>query len=286
MISLIVPVYNTECYLERCIESIISQDYPNIEVILVNDGSEDNSKDIIQSYSKKYNNIICIEQENRGVGAARNTGMRNATGDYISFVDSDDVLYSDYCSYLMNIIGNADIAIAGRDKYINDAYFESNTASHIMTVDAIEAIKYSFSGTYNTRPAWGKLFKRKIVEDIFFVEGHIFEEIRYAIDTFSVAKKVVFADKDLYSYRIREGSIMTSNQERQIKDFTLSLEYVFKVLCRKHIYEDCKEEFKYNISTGIARNVNMFRKSNIDVELFKEYSGRLVDLYLKVGGEL
>ena len=101
LISIIVPVYNTEKYIERCLDSIMKQDYPNFEVILVNDGSTDESGIIIQKYKEKYKNISYIKQENKGVGAARNAGIKVAKGDYISFVDSDDLIMEDYCSHLL-----------------------------------------------------------------------------------------------------------------------------------------------------------------------------------------
>lgn len=105
LISIIVPVYNTEKYIERCLDSIMKQDYPNFEVILVNDGSTDESGIIIQKYKEKYKNISYIKQENKGVGAERNAGIKVAKGDYISFVDSDDLIMEDYCSHLLSIIG-------------------------------------------------------------------------------------------------------------------------------------------------------------------------------------
>ena len=116
LISIIVPVYNTEKYIECCLDSIMKQDYPNFEVILVNDGSTDESGIIIQKYKEKYKNISYIKQENKGVGAARNAGIKVAKGDYISFVDSDDLIMEDYCSHLLSIIGDADIVVAGREK--------------------------------------------------------------------------------------------------------------------------------------------------------------------------
>ena len=108
LISIIVPVYNTEKHIERCLDSIMKQDYPNFEVILVNDGSTDESGIIIQKYKEKYKNISYIKQENKGVGAARNAGIKVAKGDYISFVDSDDFIMEDYCSHLLSIIGDAE----------------------------------------------------------------------------------------------------------------------------------------------------------------------------------
>ena len=131
LISLIIPVYNTACYLQRCIDSVMSQDYENLEVIIVNDGSTDNSESIIYENLKVHSNIRYVKQENLGVGAARNRGIKEARGEYIGFIDSDDTISQNYCSYLREIIRDAEIAVAGRRKYIDGIYEKSKTAPQI-----------------------------------------------------------------------------------------------------------------------------------------------------------
>ena len=124
IISIIVPVYNTGKYLEKCLESIISQSLTNFEVICIDDGSTDNSYDILTTYKEKYNNFKIIYQENQGVAIARNNGLKYANGDYIIFIDSDDFITNDYLEKLYNesIITNADVVICNfyryYDKYI------------------------------------------------------------------------------------------------------------------------------------------------------------------------
>lgn len=120
MISIIVPVYNVEKYLDRCVQSILIQSFKRFELILVNDGSTDNSFEICQKYRKKDSRVILISQENKGLSAARNTGLNNAHGDYICFIDSDDFIEKDYLKLLLNNLksNNADISIC--------EYFSSN----------------------------------------------------------------------------------------------------------------------------------------------------------------
>ena len=281
LISIIVPVYNTEKYIERCLDSIMKQDYPNFEVILVNDGSTDESGIIIQKYKEKYKNISYIKQENKGVGAARNAGIKVAKGDYISFVDSDDLIMEDYCSHLLSIIGDADIAVAGREKYIDNVYDKSKTPSQVITVSGMEALKFQMLGKYNTRPAWGKLYKRNIVEDVSFVEDCIFEEVRYSAETFLKAEKVIFANKDLYSYRIRPNSIMTSNEQKRVKELVIALIYVYKILLEDGRYCECKREFEMWLVHTIIQNTQIYCEQAVDTKVFKKYVGELVKLYYK-----
>lgn len=283
LISIIVPVYNTEKYIERCLDSIMKQDYPNFEVILVNDGSTDESGIIIQKYKEKYKNISYIKQENKGVGAARNAGIKVAKGDYISFVDSDDLIMEDYCSHLLSIIGDADIAVAGREKYIDNVYDKSKTPSQVITVSGMEALKFQMLGKYNTRPAWGKLYKRNIVEDVSFVEDCIFEEVRYSAETFLKAEKVIFANKDLYLYRIRPNSIMTSNEQKRVRELAIALIYVYKILLEDGRYCECKREFEMWLAHTIIQNTQIYCEQVVDTKVFKKYVGELVKLYYKGG---
>lgn len=284
LISFIVPVFNTEIYLERCINSIVVQDYKNIEVIIVNDGSTDRSATIIEQYCEKYKNFRFIDQSNRGVGAARNAGVKEARGDYISFVDSDDLIMPNFCSYLLDIIEDADIAIAGRENYKNEKYVKSKTAPFVLSVDAIEAIKYLITGKFNSRPVWGKLYRRNVIDKVSFDEKHIFEEVRYSVDTFALSRKVVFADKDLYSYRVRPGSIMTTDEEKRMKELALAVEYVYQKLVDSKMYSSCEGEMKIWLVRIVAQNTKNFCHKNIDVEVFKESSRKLVDLYYRLGG--
>ena len=284
LISLIIPVYNTACYLQRCIDSVMSQDYENLEVIIVNDGSTDNSESIIYENLKVHSNIRYVKQENLGVGAARNRGIKEARGEYIGFIDSDDTISQNYCSYLREIIRDAEIAVAGRRKYIDGIYEKSKTAPQILKVSGVDALRYLMLGQFNSRPAWGKLFKRSIIKQTAFIEGCIFEEVRYSADTFAKAEKVVFADKDLYFYKVRYGSIMTSNEEVQVKELPLALIYVYNLISNQKIYEQCELEFKIWLLRVITQNIRLLNRCNIDIDLFKKYTGLLVNLYDQLGG--
>lgn len=285
VVSIIVPFFNTEGYLKRCIESIMNQSLQDFELILVDDGSTDSSLSIAEEY-RNFSNVKIIVQENCGVGAARNAGLKVATGDYFTFIDSDDFVYPVYLQNLMDLAEkyDAEIVIAGREKRINNCFAKSKTPIKNMVVDSTEAIKYLLLGKYNTRPAWGKLYRRNVFDNISFVEGKIFEEVRFSVDTFLMASRIVLSNTEMYVYCARPGSIMTSDANRRIEDFPQSLEYVYNLLKSKEMFLDCKEEFELWLVREIVNETNIFCNDSVDIGIYKEYSGRLTRIYNEIGG--
>ena len=284
-ISVVIPVYNSAKWLPSCIESALNQTYSNLELIIVDDGSSDNSLEILRQYEQQDSRIKLICHENNlGVGAARNTGLQNVTGDYITFLDSDDEWKVEFCETLLHIIEENDIAVAGRATYVNGNFTKSKTASEIEHISTEMALKYVLQGKYSSHPVWGKLYKREVIQDIKFDEHFIFEDIRYSIDTMIKAKKIVFSNKDLYMYKMREGSIMTANVERQISNYVYAAEYVYQRLVDSSWFDKCDYEFRVFLARGIIRNTRQFIRHQIDEDLFKEYNGRIVDLFEKLGG--
>jgi len=281
-ISIIVPAYNTEKYIKRCVDSILNQIFEDFELIIIDDGSTDNTSKIINSYTT--DNIRCIEKKNGGVGSARNLGLQNARGEYVTFVDSDDYIDKDYCSTLFNIIGDADIAVAGRAKYIDDQLASVKAVQKVTFMQPVEALNCLMSGKLCTRPAWGKLYKRSLLENIRFTEHHIFEEVRFSAETFANARKIVFADKTLYNYCVRAGSIMTTDYTRQVKDLTLAMEYVYRLLKEKGLYSQCENEFALWLARIAISNMDLFSKENVDIEIFKYASKILNGIYHEIGG--
>ena len=120
LISVIVPIYNVEQYLEKCIESIISQTYKNLQIILIDDGSNDKSGKICNKYAEKDKRVVVIHKENAGVSEARNTGLDNAKGEWITFVDADDWIEEEYCQRLYNLVieTNSDVALCGYNRVV------------------------------------------------------------------------------------------------------------------------------------------------------------------------
>lgn len=214
-ISIIVPVYKVEKYLNRCIDSILNQSYKNIEVILVDDGSPDNCGKICDEYLLKDNRIRVIHKENGGLSSARNAGLDIATGDYIGFVDSDDWIEPKmYETLIENVIKyNAQISVGGvvdlleeGNKYTSiKSTFDGNIKIECLNKE--DAMKKFFLGSWS---AWDKIYKREVHEKIRFPEGEINEDEAIAMQILDNCEKIVYTNEVFYNYIKRSDSITTS----------------------------------------------------------------------------
>lgn len=210
-VSIIVPIYNVEKYLSKCIESILSQTYKNIEIILVNDGSLDNSAQICDEYAKKDDRIIVIHKANGGVSSARNAGLDIATGKYIGFVDPDDYIENNMYELMVNKIEKykADIAICGYD-YINENYtierYYHIQQDEILTQKQFMSMQFDMPPTIR-HVVWNKLFIAKTLKKIRFPEGINSSEDVYVLAEYAkFIKKAVFIHKPLYKNLVRSDS--------------------------------------------------------------------------------
>lgn len=211
MISIIVPVYNVEEYLEECLESITHQTYADIEVILVNDGSTDGSREICERYCEKDTRFRLINQENQGQSVARNRGVKESVGQYIMFVDSDDVINTNMLEVLLPYMKpDVDIVECGmtRDKEefflnkIDTIVFEGNSKEAILNCIEFKTVKFC---------AFTKLYRREIVEKIPFLEGCIYEDVFTGINYLKHIRKIVVVNYIGYYYRVRPNSTMTKS---------------------------------------------------------------------------
>ena len=212
-VSVIVPVYNTEKYVERCIRSIMNQTYKNLEIVVVNDGSTDNSLNILEKLKVEDNRIVIINQENKGVSAARNKGLENATGEFIGFADSDDFLEEDMYEIMANhlIDEKADMCrikafIYNREGGIEEISKERNFYVYNTKDEILDAF---LQGELKIA-VWDKLFRKSIVENIKF-DGELFnEDAAYVWEACLNSKKVVMDTKQLYHHIKRPDSSLTS----------------------------------------------------------------------------
>lgn len=215
LISVIVPIYNVEKYLEKCIKSLLKQTYHNLEILLIDDGSEDGSLSVCQRYAKEDSRICVIHQENQGVAGARNTGLQNVHGTYIGFVDPDDfihprmfeVLYSNlindcsdisvgmYCTYT-DFENNSDIVKR-----------ENNDTTRLSSRIALQAL-YESKRPFNSGILCDKLFRSDLFVGLSFSNGKIHEDEMIIYKLFDCAKYVTYTNFVLYYYYMREGSIM------------------------------------------------------------------------------
>lgn len=223
-ITVIVPVYNVENYLNKCLDSIITQTYKNIEIIVVNDGSTDNSGEICQEYAQKDNRIVYIEQGNAGLSAARNTGLDNMSGDCVTFVDSDDWIEQDYLETLYKKIVEyqADIAVGNYYSFnesegmfyfhiLGDSYYEKvydNVSIFENLYDSQEMKSFALIS------AWGKLYKAGLFEQLRFDIGKLGEDGYLNQKIYLLAEKIVYIHKGIYSYRIRNNSLSRTWKEK------------------------------------------------------------------------
>ena len=222
MISVIVPVYNVEEYLEECLESIKRQTYTDIEVILVNDGSTDGSKEICERYCEKDSRFKLVSQENKGQSVARNRGMAESKGEFISFVDSDDVLKEDMLEQLMKQMTSEDIDIV-ECWYTNEKQeLELSTPKNVKTIfqgDSKEALVSLCKDNIVRLNAVAKLFRRQVIVNFPFLEGLFYEDVYGGIGILKHIRKMVKINYIGYYYRVRQGSIM--NREFNIKNLDL-----------------------------------------------------------------
>lgn len=217
LVSIIVPVYNVENYLPRCLDSIKEQMYRNFEVILVNDGSSDHSLDILNEYAKKDRRFRVLNQENNGVSTARNLGLSNSVGDYICFIDADDYVSPLYIDTLVetSLLYKSDISICD---YCSEGSFEE-AKKDIRTYSREEAIKAWIQYNDMNGCIWGKLFKHNIVKGILFdINYRLGEDQIFLFESFKRASKFVRINAKLYFYYNRPKSAMRKEFDMRFYD--------------------------------------------------------------------
>lgn len=223
-ITVIVPVYNVESYLRKCLDSIIAQTYKNIEIVVVNDGSTDASAEICKEFVEIDHRIIYIEQENSGLSAARNTGLENMSGDYVTFVDSDDWIELDYVETLYKKITQyqADIAVGNYYSFnesegmfyfhiLGDSYYEKVYDNISIFENLYESQEMK---SFALISAWGKLYKAGLFEQLRFDIGKLGEDGYLNQKIYLLAEKIVYIHKGIYSYRIRNNSLSRTWTEK------------------------------------------------------------------------
>lgn len=210
-ISVIIPIYNVEKYLSQCLDSVVKQTYRNLEIILVNDGSTDSCRQICDEYASNDARIKIMHKENGGLSDARNAGLKIATGDFISFVDSDDLLSVDFCEKLLHALleYNADIAECGFRKFESDAELENLpevTPANIELFETEMAVDLLIKD-YLQPMVWNKLYRKEVLLGLKFPVGKLHEDVAWTYQAFGNAKKVLRIEDELYFYRQQADSI-------------------------------------------------------------------------------
>ncbi len=220
LVSVVIPIYKVEEYLRECIDSVISQTYKNLEIILVDDGSPDNCPAICDEYAEKDNRIKVIHKENGGLSDARNAGIKIATGEYISFIDSDDYISNNFIQSLLYslIVSDSDISICKYIKFTNELNVSICNKFSISCESPVDSLYklYSQNEYIVYTVVWNKMYKKSLFNDIWFPVGKIHEDEFTTYKLLSSAKKVAYIDAGLYYYRQRESSIMGNETEKNL----------------------------------------------------------------------
>ena len=248
-VSVIVPVYNVEEYLERCLDSLVNQTLKETEIIVVNDGTKDNSQEIIDKYKEKYSNIKSYIKENGGLSDARNYGIKKASGDYLAFIDSDDYIDKFMLEKMWNKANKEklDIVVCNSINIYDDNHMIEIKSNNNYSEDTIK--NYLISPPM----ACTRICKRTLFEKIEFKKNIYYEDLELTPKLVKQTKKIDFLDEGLYYYYQRTGSIMKQ------KEFSEKLLDIFKVLDsnKKLLLKEYPDEIEYMYITHLLRTASL-----------------------------
>lgn len=239
MVSIIIPCYNAEKTIKRCLESVISQTYKNIEIVIINDGSIDKTDSIIKKYIND-NRIKYYNRSNHGIGKTRNFGMKEATGEYITFLDSDDYLPNDAIDNLYKLAQKNKLDLVVSDYYVDNKNIKSEKIKSFPITNVKNNPNLIFD--INLAP-WNKLYKKELIENIKFEENLKYEDAPFVIESIIKAKRIGKLDKETYYYVVNPNSETTIRDERIFDIFKIldiigrlvenkkELTEVYKTLC-------------------------------------------------------
>ena len=208
---MIIPIYNAEQYLRQCLDSVVNQTYKNLEIILVDDGSTDNSGKICDEYALKDKRIVVIHKENGGISDARNIGIEKASGEFITFVDSDDDVANDIIEYLYEILKkfNCKMSVCAHNIIKNNKIKKSFNLKGDCKLSSQECIKKMLYDDGIDTSAWAKLYDRSIFEQIRYPKGMLFEDIATTYKLFIKSTEIASGHLAKYNYRIRNEHSIT-----------------------------------------------------------------------------
>lgn len=265
-LSIIIPAFNSEKYIGKCLESIVNQNYNNYEVIIVNDGSTDNTEKICKNIIKDNNKFKIINKINGGVSSARNEALKISTGKYIWFIDSDDYIEKDAFKIIYEKIDNVDVLAFGYEQIYKT---KQTYKFKERKIDQDKAIKYMFLNKIFIGALWNKVIKREIIEQIRFDERISFgEDLLFQYYTLKSSKKIKIINNILYHYVIRDGGICKSSDiDKKIQGI-----YVTDIILKEN-FDDRKIKnyaiIKYvNINILVLMQYKEYKKNN-------EYYNRL-----------
>lgn len=276
-LSIIIPVYNVEKYVGRCLESCLEQDLPKdeYEIIVVNDGTKDNSVQVIEKYITPENNVTLIHRENGGLSAARNTGLKYAQGEYVWFVDSDDWIEKNALAKLLFELDNnkLDVLCINRFQYYTDGTKKSRNINYvpgkIMRGRDFISIKGISPG------AWCALYRKSFLMKyrLYFKEGILHEDQEFTPRVFYLANRISFIDFCAYFYFQRDGSIMRSSQNaKRCKDLLIVADSLFnfaETKCKQH--KDAYSIFLEKVTAMVLQSAAYYNTDYFPISEYKKY---------------
>ena len=269
-ISVIVPVYKTEQYLDKCMQSILRGTFKEIEVILIDDGSPDGS--VCNKYAEEDNRVrIVHHKSNKGLSAVRNEGVYQAKSPYLSFIDSDDWVKSTIFDdmYQIAVTHDADIVSCGVTEFIDGKSRNEHNATNEIVMDGKEALRLSLlSDPAASHTAWGKLYKRELFEDVTYPEGRIHEDAATTYLLYHKSKNVIHTRKQLYCYAINNGGIANSGFKPVSTDKLIAADEIIeftRIICPE--YHDHALCFRVVSALRLAADLT----SNVRKDYPKEY---------------
>ena len=272
LISIIIPVYKVEKYLEKCIESVLKQTYTNLQIILVDDGSPDNCGKICDEYAKRDSRIDVIHKVNGGLSEARNVGISKAKGRYIGFVDSDDYIKENMYEILLNLIKkyDADVSICNLYDVIDESEYIRNKENGIREYSRLDILKEVLLDKNIQSYAWNKLYKKELFDEIKYPIGKKYEDIGTTFYVFEKCNKIVVTSEPEYYYLKRSDSLVNNVTESTVLDYT-------EIIIQRYLYtkENIKELKKYN-NYYLAKTLIT---AHNDIELLGSISEKMQEKY-------
>lgn len=285
LVSVIIPVYNVQEYLKRCLNSVINQSYSNIEIIIVNDGSTDNSNEICKNFESKDKRIKLINKENEGLSLARKTGFNNAKGEYILFIDSDDFINEEYLENMMKQIKDCDVILANVIYSYDD--YKRELVSNLDEKNSYSSkaiIKKMILNKEIKDFTWGNLYKKELIKEEYFTASRVFEDIEFTHRVILNSNKIGYSKKSIYNYVQRQNSLLASGFNESKLHLFKATEFMINNINKK--YPDLRCELEYRYITSLLMIIIPILRENLDKdykykECYAECSSILKSLNVK-----
>ena len=258
MVSIIVPIYKVEKYLDECVQSIIKQSYRNLEIILVDDGSPDNCPSMCDEYAEQDSRIVVVHKENGGLSSARNAGIDIARGEYLLFVDSDDYISPIMVETLLDAITetNAKIAVSRISEDAEKLCLDCGQKTEVLRPDQV--MKYILTEQVITTSASGKLYRKELFEGIRYPNGKIYEDLGTTYKLIDRCEKVAFMDSSFYYYRSNPESItQASFSTKQLDYYDIADELREYISSAYPVFIDLVDNHRVRISISFMRKISI-----------------------------